>query len=79
MSTVRDNRDTSRMLSSNRPINLIMSDLTTCYNRIRALAEKDELDEFDQCELNSHQVYKNILAVKIQAHANKLTQQQRDA
>ena len=79
MSTVRDNRDTSRMLSSNRPIKLIMSDLTTCYNRIRELTEKDELDEFDQCELSSHRVYKNILAVEIQSHADKLTQQQRDA
>ena len=79
MSTVRDNRDTSRMLSSNRPIHLIMSNLTTCHDQICALTEKDELDEFDQCELKSQQVYANILAVEIQSHADQLTQQQHDA
>ena len=67
MSTVRDNRNTSQMSSSDRPINLIMRDLTTCYNKIRELTEKDELDEFDQCELNSNLVYKNVLAGEIQA------------
>jgi hypothetical protein len=78
MSTVRDNRDTSQMLSSNRPIHLIMSNLTTYHAQICALTEKDELDEFDQCELKSQRVYANILAVEIQSHANQLTQKQHD-
>ena len=79
MSTVRDNRDTSRMLSSNRPIHLIMSNLTTFHERIRSLSEKEEFDEFDEFELKSQQVYANILAVEIKYHADQLTQQQHDA
>ena len=56
-----------------------MSNLTNCHDQISALTEKDELDEFDQCELKSQQVYANILAIEIKSHADQLTQQQHDA
>ena len=56
-----------------------MSNLTTCHDQICVLTEKEKLDEFNQCELKSQQVYANILAFEIQSHADQLTQQQHDA